>query len=132
MKSKKPILFFDGVCGLCNQTIDFFILKDKSKTFRYSPLQGKTAKEFLGEEYTQDLNTVVLYLDGHIYIKSKAIFKSLTFLGFPYSMLKVLLIIPSFILDFFYNIVAKFRYRIFGKSETCRFPTKEERDLFLD
>ena len=130
--SNEVILFFDGVCGLCNNTIDFFIKKDKEQKFKYSPLQGQAADKLLGKEYTQDLNTVVLYIDGKTYTKSTAIFKSLALLGFPYDLLTIFLILPKPLLNFFYNRVADIRYKVFGKKDHCRIPTKEERSLFLD
>lgn len=130
--NKGPILFFDGVCNLCNSTVDFLIERDSNQVIKYSSLQGKTASEILSGKYTQDLNTVVLYQNGKIYIKSEAVIRALIHLGPKYALSSIFLIIPGFIRDFFYNLIAKNRYRIWGKKDTCRLPTQSERKLFLD
>ena len=130
--NKGPILFFDGVCNLCNSTVDFLIERDSNQVIKYSSLQGKTASELLTGKYTQDLNTVVLYQDGKIYTKSEAVIRALIHLGPKYALSSIFLVIPGFIRDFFYNLIAKNRYRIWGKKDTCRLPTQSERKLFLD
>lgn len=130
--TKDPILFFDGVCNLCNSTVDFLIERDVHHVIKYSSLQGKTASELLTEKYTQDLNTVVLYQDGKIYTKSEAVIRALMHLGPKYAITRIFLIIPGFIRNFFYNLIAKNRYRIWGQKDTCRLPTESEKKLFLD
>jgi len=127
-----PILYFDGVCNLCNSTIDFFISKDSKKKFRYAPLQSNSAKKNLGNRYTQDLDTVVLSYKGRIYTKSQAILASLVILGLPYSLMGIFFIIPKFLSDLIYKFIAVNRYRFFGQKETCRLATPEEKELFLD
>lgn len=127
-----PILFFDGVCNLCNSTVDFLIQRDHNKIIRYASLQGETAKKTLAEKYFTDLNTVVLYQDGQIYTKSEAIIRALIHLGPKYALASIFLIIPGFIRDFFYTLIAKNRYRFWGKRDTCRLPTHAEKKLFLD
>lgn len=130
--NKGPILFFDGVCNLCNNTVDFIIQRDTNQIIKYASLQGKTANELLGSSYTQELHTVVFYQDQKIYIRSEAVIRALILLGPKYALSSILLVIPSFIRDFFYNLVAKNRYRIWGKRDTCRLPTASEKKLFLD
>lgn len=132
MSDHPTIIFFDGVCNLCNKTVDFFITKDQARKFRYAPLQGRSASEYIGKTATRDLNSVVLYYEGKSYYKSKAIFKALWILGLPYSLLAIFSMIPTPISDYFYDLIAKNRYRLFGKENTCRIPTPEEKSLFLD
>lgn len=126
------ILFFDGVCNLCNGTIDFFIKKDHKRKFKYAPLQGKTAPNLIGDKATKDLNSVVLYCNGQTYYKSQAILTALKILGFPYSMLFIFILIPTSLSNLIYDYIAKNRYRFFGKKTTCRLPSLEEKELFLD
>lgn len=132
MKSERPIVFFDGVCNLCNNTVDFLIQKDRSQFIRYASLQGKTASEFLSKKHVNDLNTVVLLQDGVIYTKSEAIIRALILLGPKYALSSIFLVIPEFIRDIFYNLIAKNRYKIWGKKDTCRLPSQSEKKLFLD
>lgn len=130
--SSHSIIFFDGFCNLCNNTVDFFILRDQNQFIKYAPLQGETAMKLLGKKYTEDLHTVIFYQDKKIYIKSEAIIRALIVLGPKYALSSILLVIPTFIRDFFYTLIAKNRYRFFGKKDSCRLPTAQERKLFLD
>lgn len=132
MSSNQSILFFDGVCNLCNGAVDFFIRHDKNKVLKYAPLQGESAAKTLSGSLTNELSTVVLYHQGKTYIKSSAVLKTLTLIGGIYSFLGIFQIIPQGILDTIYDFVARNRYRFFGKKDSCRLPTSEERQLFLD
>ena len=132
MNKEEPVLYFDGVCNLCNSTIDFFIKKDKRKKFKYSSLQSNYAKKSLDKKFTNDLDTVVLKYNGNTYVRSQAILASLVILGLPYSLLGMLLIIPAPATDLIYKLIARYRYRLLGKRDSCRIPNKEEKELFLD
>jgi predicted DCC family thiol-disulfide oxidoreductase YuxK len=131
MNEVKAVVFFDGVCNLCNGAVDFFIKRDKKMFLRYASLQSDFAKEKLADHLHEDLSTVVLLINDDIYVKSEAIIRALIILGGPYSMAKVLLLIPRFIRDFAYEFIAKNRYRFFGKKDSCRLPTPAEKNLFL-
>lgn len=128
-KDDKPIVFFDGVCGLCNSFVDFVIKRDKHAIFKFAPLQGDSAKN-AGFSLAQ-YNSVVLYKEGRFYLKSTAALNILSELGGFYSLLKILLIIPAFIRNAVYDFIAAKRYSWFGKRETCRIPGPEERLRFL-
>ncbi len=131
-QTSKRILFFDGVCHLCNGLVDFSLPKFKAGEIYFAPLQGPTAESLLTPQ-DLGLEYVAYFRDGIVYRKSKAIAYLLQDMGGMYRIPSVMLhIIPSFISDFFYKIVAKFRYRLFGKDEMCRIPTPEERKYFLD
>ena len=132
MEKKESILFFDGVCNLCNGAIDFFVQNDKNRILSYAPLQGEAAKKYLSNQLTSELSTVVLYHDGKTYIKSRGILKSLVLIGGVFSLLGIFQVLPTAFLDKIYDFIAKNRYRFFGKRESCRLPTPEERSLFLD
>lgn len=132
MKETKRILFFDGVCGLCSSLVDFALPKVSVGQIFFAPLQGPNAKQLL---LAQDLGLeYVVYLrDGVIHRRTKAVSYLLQDIGGLYKPLGIMLrTLPSFISDFFYEIVARNRYRLFGKSETCRLPTPIERSFFLD
>lgn len=129
---KKPIIFFDGYCGLCNGFVDFVIARDHKKTFRYATLQGATAARLLSKEDVENLNSVVVFVHQQTFRKSRAVLQVFSDLGGRWKTLSFFGFLPTPLLDFFYDIVAKNRYRWFGKREVCRLPSKEERALFLD
>lgn len=129
----RPILFFDGVCGLCNRFVDFVLKYDRHGRVAFAPLQGSTAAASLPDDLVRGLDTVV-FLDGdRCQTRSSAIVRIFWRLGGAWSFLGTLLwLIPKPIRDVGYKIVARSRYRLFGQKETCRLPTPEERARFLD
>lgn len=127
-----PVLIFDGVCNLCNNAVDFFISRDKEKIFRYAPLQGEFAKANLDSTRLKNLDSVVLLYEGKLYIKSQAILKALIILGWPYRLCGIFKLVPICISDKVYDLIASNRYKFFGKKDSCRLPTVEEKSLFLD
>lgn len=128
-----PILFFDGVCGLCNSFVDFALRHDRKGHVLFAPLQGTTAATRLDAADTATLDTVVLLDNGRSYKRSSAIARLLKQLGGIWSVLAWLLwLIPWPLRDFGYRIIAKVRYRLFGRKESCRLPSPEERARFLD
>ncbi|OFZ29679.1 MAG: hypothetical protein A2622_10675 [Bdellovibrionales bacterium RIFCSPHIGHO2_01_FULL_40_29] len=128
----KRIIFFDGICPLCNGFVDFVLKKDSKRHFQYASLQSDFAKTNLPEQ-NLSLDSVVLLENSQIYMKSTAVLRVLFQLGGYWTPLCIIAsIIPRPLRDFFYDIIAKNRYRVFGKYETCRLPSSEERSLFLD
>lgn len=122
-----PIVFFDGVCGLCNRSIDFVLRHDHAGRFRVAPLQGETAAATLSSDDTENLNSIVLWDNGMTYRRSSAIARILRQLGGVWTVFGGLLwIIPRPLRDLGYELVARNRYRVFGKKETCRLPTPDE------
>lgn len=126
----KQIIFFDGVCHLCNGFVDFVILRDKKRQFLYAPIQGPTYSKLLNRANTPE--AIFFWQDGKISERSTAVLKILSQLPGPWKLSAVFFIIPRFIRDLIYNYIAAKRYLWFGKSETCRIPTANERTLFLD
>jgi len=134
MSTTTTILFFDGHCNLCNNSVDFVITRDKKRVFRFAPLQGETAKDVLGD-VNIDLehpDSFVLSKDNEVYFRSTAALMVARQLGFPWSLMSVFLVVPPFIREAIYNLIARNRYKWFGRKETCRLPSPEERSLFLD
>lgn len=128
----RRVLFFDGVCGLCSWSIDFVLKRDLKEEFQFAPLQGDTAKAMLSSADVNDLDTMVLWVAGRTYRKSAAVTRILWHLGPWWRFVGMLLwLIPLPVRNLGYTIVAKNRYRVFGKKETCRLPTPAERARFL-
>jgi len=132
MSEYKQIIFFDGVCNLCNSFVDFVLRHDKERIFQVASLQGETAKTKLPAELRDSVSSVVLYSQGELLVKSDAALSVLTQLGGAWSLLKVFWVVPRSLRDIMYDLVARYRYVLFGRKESCRLPTKEERAVFLD
>lgn len=133
------VVFFDGVCGLCNRFVDFVLSRDRRGAIRFAPLQGETAKAVLSSEFrvpsakTQTFDTIV-WLDSSSceFVRSAAAVRVLWRLGGVWSLIGWLLwLIPRPLRDVGYRLVAANRYRLFGKKETCRLPSPTERERFL-
>ena len=125
------VIFFDGVCGLCNGFVDFMLKVDKDKLFYFSPLQSEYAKTHLPENYTQILDSIVYLDNGALLTKSDAVLKILGEMGGIWKISAIGKVFPRFFSHFVYDLVATNRYKIFGKKENCRIPTPEERSRFL-
>lgn len=125
------VIFFDGVCGLCNAWVNFILKRDRAGIFSFAPLQGDYAKE-MEPEASKNLNTMIYHASGQRYYRTGAILRILRDLGGIWYLAWVFWFIPFFMRDFFYGLIARNRYRIFGKKENCRIPTPEEKVRFLD
>lgn len=128
------VILFDGVCNLCNSSVNWLIDRDKKNLFHFSSLQSA-----YGQKLVQDngltgnyMDTFVLNDDGKIYLRSEAALRVLRYLGGVYYLAGVFLIVPQFVRDGVYNWVAANRYKWFGKSETCRIPTPELKTKFME
>lgn len=127
-KTESAIVFFDGVCHLCNGFIDFLLKMDKHKKLYFSPLQGEAYKSL--KAHNKDVDSIVFKQD-QIYLKSDAVIKIFMHLGGLWAVAAVFLVLPKSFRDFFYDIVANNRYGWFGKRNECRLPSAEERERFL-
>ena len=129
------VLFYDGVCGLCNRLVRFLVRRDRADRFRFASLQSAYAQKTLagfGRD-PRDLDTVYALLpDGRLLDRGRAILAGLAALGGAWKLSAVFRIVPTFVLDLVYRLVARTRYRIFGKLDTCELPTPEEREKFID
>ncbi len=125
------IIFFDGDCVICNRFANWIMKKFKPHFLYLSTLQSASAKKHL-KQFDLGLDSVVYLTEGSTYKKSKAILKILNDLGGFYKYLSILLqIFPLFIADAVYDLVAKNRYRVFGKTDSCRIPNESEKSYFL-
>jgi predicted DCC family thiol-disulfide oxidoreductase YuxK len=127
-----PVIYFDGYCGLCNGFVDFVLARDRSRRFRFAPLQGTTATARFGDPGDVDPTTILLEDGGVVHERSTAALRIISQLGGPWSLLAVFRLVPRFIRDAVYDWVARNRYGWFGKRDTCRLPSPEERAVFLD
>ncbi len=129
-----PILFFDGVCNLCNSSIQTIIKKDHQQKFKFASIQSDAAKEILlqSDEFNSDIDSIILLNKQRLYYKSSAILRVCKILGGVYYFLFIFWLVPKPIRDWVYDFVAKNRYRWFGKMESCMIPSLELKDRFLD
>ena len=128
-----PIVFFDGVCGFCNHSINWLLARDPDHRLRFAALQGPTAKSEVPDDIRNRLDTLVFVRDGRIFVRTAAVSRILMTLGGRWWWYGALLwVVPFPIRDFGYRIVARLRYRLFGKQDACRIPTPAERAVFLD
>lgn len=126
------VVFFDGVCGFCNATVNTLIENDLDGVLKFSPLQGDFAKKTLSKDFTENLDTIAYYRHGKIYTRTGALIRILRDLGGIGVLAYPLLAIPSFLRDLFYKLFASFRYKLFGKLNACRIPSPEEQTRFID
>lgn len=132
MAEIRKIVFFDGVCGFCNKSVDALVRLDEDEVLRFAPIQGEVAKSVLPEERRENLDTIC-YFDGErIFTKTRALLEIGRAVGGGLQLFYPLVLLPDALRDAAYDWVARNRYRWFGKSESCRMPSPEERRLFLD
>ena len=125
------VIFFDGYCGLCNGFIDFMMKVDKNGIFKFSPLQSEFAKQHVNASDIEELKSVVILIEGKTYRKAEGVLKALSLLGGVWKSSLLLTALPNKILNVGYDLVAENRYSLFGKRETCRLPSPEERSRFI-
>ncbi|MFN6964958.1 MAG: thiol-disulfide oxidoreductase DCC family protein [Pyrinomonadaceae bacterium] len=140
-------VLFDGVCNVCDASVNFIIEHDPEGYFKFAPLQSdegrRLASEFGFESATATrpnggeppdlipINSVILIENGRAYTHSSAALEILRRLGLPWSLLYAFVVVPRPIRDWFYKLFARYRYRFFGKKDQCMLPTPEVRSRFL-
>jgi predicted DCC family thiol-disulfide oxidoreductase YuxK len=127
------VILFDGVCNLCNGFVLFVIDRDPKKKFSFASMQSEFAQrnlEALGRDL-RNFDSVVLLSRGKVYLRSSAVLQVVRRLNWPWRFAAIFLICPTWLRDFAYKLVAKNRYRLFGKLNACRLPTPELRSRFL-
>jgi predicted DCC family thiol-disulfide oxidoreductase YuxK len=137
----RPIVYYDGLCGLCDGFVRLIVARDRLARYRFAPLQGETARVRLGPDLRIDeLSTVMLEDDpalrpigttDGVRVKSDAALAILAGLGHGWQAVGVLRIVPRPIRDWVYDVIARHRFRWFGRREACRIPGPDERDRFL-
>jgi predicted DCC family thiol-disulfide oxidoreductase YuxK len=126
-------VLFDGVCNLCNGSVLFVIDRDPSAHFHFAALQSDAGRALLRQHgYAgADLSSIVLVDGGRLYTRSTAALRIARRLAWPWRLLYALIVVPRPLRDAVYDLVARNRYRWFGREEACRVPTPELRGRFL-
>ncbi len=128
-----PVVLYDGLCGLCDSSVQWLLDHDAEGRLRYAPLQGETAEELRGLHpgIPAELETMVLVDEGRVFLRSRAILQICRHLPRPWSWAAVLSVLPTSLTDAAYRVLAANRYRIWGKLEACRLPEPEQAARFL-
>ena len=129
-----PVVLFDGVCNLCNSSVQWIIRRDRRAVFRFASLQSQAARRLLERHAPGRTlpDSVVLVADGRVLVRSSAALGIARRLGLPWSLAMAAWIVPRPVRDWVYGWVARNRYRWFGTREACMVPSKELRGRFLD
>lgn len=132
--SEPAIIVFDGVCHLCNATVRFVVHRDPAAHFQFLPIQSPRGRQICAEA-GQDPDapgSLLVLTQGRVLIQSDAILEITAHLTWPWSMLRFGRLLPRPVRDWGYRCIARNRYRLFGRSDTCMIPTAELRSRFLD
>ena len=133
MTTEKKIILFDGVCNLCSGSVNFVIKRDRKDVFRFAPLQEKIGIELMAF-YNIDrrkTDSIVLIENGKAYVKSTAALRAARHLPAGWPLLYGLMVVPKFIRNWVYDIIARNRYKWYGKKDQCMIPTPELRAKFI-
>ena len=125
------LVLFDGVCNLCNASVQRIIRNDNNRIFYFTSLQSETGQRLIKEKRIHS-GSIVYLRKGIAYTKSGAVLRIAGKLRFPYPLLTLLLIIPWFIRDWIYSLIATNRYKWFGKKDHCMIPEPDIKDRFID
>lgn len=133
MNDDRPLLLFDGICNLCNASVRFILKHENDHKIIFTPLQSHPGREIL-KQYTSGIlkDDTILFIEHQmVFEKSEAVMKIGRHLKAPWNWIRVFRFIPVPVRDFFYDLIAKYRYRVFGKPETCMIPDSASRHRFL-
>jgi predicted DCC family thiol-disulfide oxidoreductase YuxK len=137
MDPKPAIILFDGVCNLCNGTVQFLVKRDRAARFRFASLQGEAARRVCAEAGiaapdAREPDSIIVVADGRALERSDAVLAIAARLPFPWPLLGAFRVLPQGLRDLAYRFVARRRYRWFGRRESCMVPTPALRDRFID
>ncbi len=127
------IVLFDGVCNLCNGTVRFLIRNDRKARLKFATLQSVEGERLLNNTgiNVESLTSIVFFDDGNVYTRSAAALKIAEKLDMPWRAIVILRIIPRTVRDWIYDMIARNRYRWFGRKETCMVPSPQIMNRFL-
>ncbi|WP_462413505.1 thiol-disulfide oxidoreductase DCC family protein [Neobacillus sp. Marseille-QA0830] len=129
----KRIILFDGVCNLCNRSVQFILQRDPKGLHHFASLQGKAGQELIRKfNLPPNMGSFILIEDDTVYMKSTAALRVCRQLKGGWKLLTILFVIPTPFRDGFYQFVARNRYKWFGKNESCMLPLPEWKTRFLD
>ncbi len=132
-----PVLLYDGVCGFCNKTVQMILDLDRRGLMRFAALQSDYGRAVVARHPELEGIDSVVFLDRagggeRVHVRSEAALRVAEYLGGAWRFFLAARVIPAPVRDFFYNLVARYRYRFFGKYDTCMLPPPEVRSRFLD
>ena len=127
------IILFDGVCNLCNSAVQFVLKRDKHGVFKFASLQSDVGKALLAaNNLPEDHLKSFVYISGDkVFTRSDAALKVAKQLSYPTRLLAAFIIVPKFIRDAVYDLIARNRYKLFGKRDTCMLPTPQLKQRFI-
>ncbi len=133
VKNNNPVVLFDGVCNFCNAMVNFVIRNDKEGKIKFASLQSAFGETLIREYVVpENIDSILLLENGIIHTKSAAAFKIASYLSYPAKALSLLKIFPSFISNSVYDVIARNRYKWFGKKDQCMVPSAEIRSRFIE
>jgi len=129
----EPVVLYDGECGLCHRSVKFILRHEADHELRFAPLQGELAATLRARHpnIPANLDTVVLVANGRAYLRSKAFLHVAKHLRAPWRWAYAWRWMPGFVLDLAYRVIARIRYRVWGKVDACELPSPEQRARFL-
>jgi predicted DCC family thiol-disulfide oxidoreductase YuxK len=132
-RNDHAVILFDGVCNLCNSSVQFIIKHDPRSRFRFAALQSEFGQDQLGKHglSKDQLLTIVLLINGKVYDQSRAALEIARRLSGLWPMMYIFIIVPPFIRDMVYNWVSRNRYKWFGRQDECMIPTPELKARFI-
>lgn len=132
--TSEPVVIFDGYCHLCDGTVRFLLRRDHRRRLRFAASQSPAGAALLARfPHRSDADDTLFLVEGdRLYERSTAALRIARHLGFPWRALTLLLAVPRPLRDAVYRFVARRRYRWFGRRDTCRLPTPDERARFLE
>lgn len=129
----KILVLFDGVCNLCNASVQFIIRRDKRERFLFASLQSAAARDVLQRFHIdpESMHSVIVVADGRVHERSDAALRIAAGLGGIWKLMTITRIIPRALRNYVYDLIARRRYSWFGKRNECMIPTPELRSRFL-
>jgi len=130
---KSPVLLFDGVCNLCNASVQWVLKRDRKGIFRFAALQSEAGRALLRQSglSSENFDTVVLVDGDRVFTRSDAALEIVRRIGGPWSLLGIFRIVPRPLRNAVYDWVARYRYRWFGKTQSCMIPQPEWANRFI-
>lgn len=130
---RESIVFFDGICNLCNSSVRFILKRDKQALFRFASLQSDFAKQFFHQRQfdATGIDSIVLFEDGKFHVRSTAALKIARNLDGLWFLLYGFIVVPAPLRDAVYEFIARNRYRWFGKRDHCAMPEPGMKERFL-
>jgi len=133
----QPVLLYDGRCGFCDRTVQFILARDPGGPMHFAPLEGEYARQVLAEQPSlRDIDSLILVeavSEPHLaLVRSDAILAIADYLGWPWRAAAVFRVVPRALRDWAYDLFARYRYRLFGRYDSCPLPPPDVRARFID